>query len=88
MAAHNEGGESARMDERLNIKMLLATIFFSVLAVGSMYGCVVDDGYRGEGRRGGDMSHRDEGPRDRVERDDHRDQRVERRDREDRREQH
>ena len=87
MAAHNEAGESARIDEGINMKKLIATIFLAVLAVGSMYGCVFDDGYRGDGRRGGHMEHQGDGPRDRDEhrggeerKDDHREHRDQRRD--------
>ena len=36
MAAHNEAGESARIDEGLNMKKLMATILFTVLAIGSI----------------------------------------------------
>jgi hypothetical protein len=80
MAAHNEARGSALIYEGLNMKKLIATIFFTVLAVGSMYGCVVDDGHRGDGRRGGEMNHPGDGPRDRMERDDHRDQKDDHRD--------
>lgn len=47
------------------MKKLISTIFLAVLAFGSIYGCVVDDGHRGDGRRGGHDNHMD--------RDDHRD---------------
>jgi hypothetical protein len=71
MAAHSEAGESALNKEGLKMKKLIATIFFTVLAVGSMYGCVVDDGHRGDGRPGDHMGGPGYGPREGLERDDH-----------------
>jgi hypothetical protein len=73
MIAHGETGESALIFKGRNMKKLIATIFFTVLAVGSIYGCLIDDGYRGNGMRGDRMERRSEGQRDQTEREDHRD---------------
>ena len=62
---------------------LIATTFVAVLAVGSISGCIVDDGYyRGDGMRGNRvdrdgmrenrMDRRGEDQRDRMDRDEHR----------------
>src|SRR5258708_4319014 len=49
MVAHNDAGASVRINERLDMKKLIATLFFGVMTFGSRYGCVIDDGYAGDG---------------------------------------
>lgn len=75
MAAHNEGGNSVPTHESPHMTKLIATIFLAVLAVGSIYGCVVNDGHRGDGRRGDHDNYQGpgNGPRDHMDRDNHRD---------------
>jgi len=56
--------------EGLQMNKLIAMLFLTALAFGSMYGCVIDDGHG----RGGHMERQGEGPPDRDDhRDDHRD---------------
>ncbi len=52
--------------EGLDMNKLAATLFLTALALGSMYGCVIDDGHG----RSGHMEPQGEGPHDR---DDHQD---------------
>ena len=50
------------------MKKFVATLLFAVFAFGSICGCVLDDGFRGDGMHGDHMERRDEGHRDHLER--------------------
>ena len=59
--------------EGLSVKKLIATILFTAVAAGSIYGCADDGRYRQDegrtdGMRGDRMDRRGEDQRDRVER--------------------
>ena len=79
MVAHNDAGASVRINERLDMKKLIATLFLGVMTFGSMYGCVIDDGYRSDGRRGVEMGQHGDRHGDPRERDDDHRERGDRR---------